>query len=152
MMNPVDKRTASDYTRTMNYANEKKTMIDVSHRLYEKCWVANHDGNATICLNENRFLATPTAMSKGDLRDEDLIIANERGEVVDGSRKGFSELSIHLFIYQNRSNVRAVLHSHAPHAMAISILQRELDLTSFPEAVVSLGERIPLHTYLEPSQ
>ena len=42
-------------------------VVDYSQRLHQRGWVANHDGNISVRLEENRFLITPTAVSKGDV-------------------------------------------------------------------------------------
>ena len=51
----------------------RKQLIAISHALHRMGWVANHDGNATARLAAGRFLATPTATSKADVEDRNLI-------------------------------------------------------------------------------
>ena len=79
-------------------------LVRVARCLHSRAWVANHDGNATVRLESGRFLATPTAVSKGDVVSEWLIEVDGTGSVVAGTRKGFSELKLHLTAYKARES------------------------------------------------
>ena len=118
-------------------------VVAVSRRLHENGWVANHDGNVSVRLNGSRLLITPTAYSKRDVDDASLIIVDMSGKVLEGKKKPFSELELHLAIYRARPEVDAVLHAHPPHATAAGLVGLELSPIAMPEIVVSLGERIP---------
>lgn len=119
-------------------------LVEVCHRLYAKGWVANHDGNVSIRLCQKRILTTPTAVSKGDIRPEMLIVVDREGKKLEGTRKPFSELALHLKIYRERPDARAVVHAHPPTACGFAVAGIELETVCMPEAVVSLGPRIPL--------
>lgn len=118
-------------------------VVSVSRRLHENGWVANHDGNLSVRLNGNRLLITPTAYSKRDVDDASLIVVDMSGKVLEGRRKPFSELELHLAIYRARPEVDAVLHAHPPYATACGLVGVELSPIAMPEIVVSLGARIP---------
>lgn len=119
-------------------------IVAVCQRIYEKGWVANHDGNASIRVSEARIIATPTAVSKGDVKPEWLIVVDPTGKKLEGTRRGFSEFSLHLKAYGLRPDVKAVLHAHPPTACGFAVAGLEIDPTCMPEAVVSIGDRIPL--------
>lgn len=125
-------------------------LVRVSHRLHDNGWVANHDGNVTARLPDGRILATPTAVSKGDVQRDWLIVVDEQGKKLSGRRQSFSEMALHLYVYRQRPDVRAVVHSHAPHATALAVAGIEIQSTMLPEPVVSLGDRIPLVPYAAP--
>jgi len=118
-------------------------VVAVSRRLHDNGWVANHDGNVSVRLNGNRLLITPTAYSKRDVDDASLIIVDLNGKLLEGRKKPFSELELHLAIYRARPEVDAVLHAHPPYATAAGLAGVELSPIAMPEIVVSLGARIP---------
>src|SRR6185503_13598472 len=93
-------------------------LVAVSRRLHANGWVANHDGNVSVKLTGNRLLITPTAISKADTDESNLLIVDLQGKVLEGRRKPFSELELHLAIYRARPEANAVLHAHPPHATA----------------------------------
>ena len=118
-------------------------LVATSRRLHAMGWVANHDGNVSVRLTGQRLLITPTAYSKLDVDDASLIIVDLDGKVLEGRKKPFSELELHLAAYRARPEVEVVLHAHPPHATAFGLTGVELAPLAMPELVVSLGDRIP---------
>ncbi len=121
----------------------RSQLVELSHRLHQMGWVANHDGNASVRLNGNRLLITSTGVSKREIDDASLLIVDLDGKVLEGRRKPFSELELHLAVYRARPEVDAVVHAHPPHATAFGLCGCELTPIAMPEVVVSLGNRIP---------
>lgn len=122
----------------------RRELIRVSHTVHARGWVANHDGNLTAQLAPGRFLATPTAVSKGDVSGEMLIVVDGAGQVLQGTRKSFSELKLHLTAYRSRADVRAVLHAHPPTATGFAVAGIPLRGPFMAEPIVSLGSEVPL--------
>jgi L-fuculose-phosphate aldolase len=113
--------------------------------------VANHDGNITARLDKNHVLATPTAFAKNEIQEDDLVVVDLwKGDVVRGKNKVFSEISLHLEYYRVRSDVGAVVHAHPPCSSGFSIAGIEVETRLTPEAIVSLGDRIPLAPLVKP--
>ena len=46
------------------YEDIKDKMVEVCRKMWQKGWVAANDGNVTVKVGENRFLATRTGISK----------------------------------------------------------------------------------------
>jgi L-fuculose-phosphate aldolase len=128
----------------------EEQIVDFSHRLHQRGWVANHDGNLTVRLAEGRFLATPTSVSKADVDRQNLIVVDGDGLVVSGGGKPFSELALHLYIFRQRPDVMAIIHAHPTTATGFSVAGIELRTAMMPEPVVSLGAKIPLVPYAAP--
>ena len=128
----------------------REQLISVSHALHRNGWVANHDGNVTVRAGDDRYLATPTSVSKGDVCDEMLIVVNNDGKVVQGTYRPFSEFVLHRAAYETRVDVNAVVHAHPPTATAFSVAGRGLDRPILAEAVVSIGPRVPLVPFALP--
>lgn len=118
-------------------------LVATSRRIHAMGWVANHDGNISVRLTGGRLLITPTATSKADVDDASLIIVNLEGKVLEGRKKPFSELDLHLAAYRARPEVEVVLHAHPPSASAFGLVGLELSPIAMPEIVVSLGNHIP---------
>lgn len=128
----------------------KKELVATSRRLHTMGWVANHDGNVSVRLTGDRLLITPTAVSKLDVDEAMLLVVDLDGKVLEGRRKPFSELELHLAAYRARPEVECVLHAHPPHATAFGLVGVELGPVAMPELVVSLGDRIPTVPRLMP--
>ena len=118
--------------------------------LHQRGWVANHDGNITARLAPDTLIATPTAFSKAEIKQQHLITIDLDGNKLTGQEKGFSELNLHTYVYRQREDVGAVLHSHSPHATALAVMGLTVEPRILPESVVSLGSSIPLIPYAAP--
>jgi L-fuculose-phosphate aldolase len=121
----------------------RSELVATSRRLHQLGWVANHDGNISLRLTGKRLLITPTAYSKLDVDDASLIIVDYDGKVLEGRKKPFSELELHLAAYRARPEVEVVIHAHPPCATAFGLVGLELAPVAMPEIVVSLGDKIP---------
>jgi len=106
--------------------------------------VANHDGNVTARLGPGRFLSTPTATSKGAVTPEMLIVVDSMGEVIQGTRKAFSELKFHLAAYRLRPDIACCIHAHPPTATGFAVARRSFGPAFMAEPVVSIGREVPL--------
>lgn len=118
-------------------------VVEISRRLHQNGWVANHDGNLSVRLTGGRLLITPTAVSKREVDDSMLLIVDQAGKVLEGRRKPFGELELHLAVYRARPEAEAVLHAHPPYATAVGLVGQALSPIALPELVVSLGAEVP---------
>jgi L-fuculose-phosphate aldolase len=71
------------------------------------------------------------------------------GKQVSGKRKRTSEILLHLTIYKEKEDVKAVIHSHPPHATAFAVAGVELPTCIHPEAEVFLGP-VKMAKYVTP--
>jgi L-fuculose-phosphate aldolase len=129
----------------------REELISTAHTVHARGWVANHDGNITVRRGPDRFLATPTAVSKAAVDHANLIEVDAHGKRVSGTAKPFSELSLHFPVYERREDVHAVIHAHPPYATAIACSGANLIERPFiAEVVVSLGDWIPTVPFAPP--
>jgi L-fuculose-phosphate aldolase len=124
----------------------KEDLVRVCRLVYEKGWVAANDGNVSIRLADERILCTPTAVSKGMVTADDLIVCDMRGKKMSGERACTSEIAMHTTIYSLRPDVRAVVHAHPPVATGFAAAGRALDKALLPEVIIQLGA-VPLAAY-----
>lgn len=131
----------------------KKEMCDVGNRIWMKGFCAGNEGNHSVRISDDRVLCTPTGISKGFLTPEDICVVDMDGTQVEHNAKGrkrTSEVKVHLAIYRHREDIKAVVHSHPPHATAFAIANIPLPAGIHPEAEVFLGT-VPLAPYALPS-
>lgn len=121
-------------------------IVRVCRLIYDKGWVAANDGNVSIRLDEDRILCTPTGISKGMVKVDDLIICDFAGNKVNGDRERTSEIAMHCTIYSLRPDIRSVVHAHPPVATGFATAGRALDKALLPEVIIQLGA-VPLAAY-----
>lgn len=121
-------------------------VIKIGRLMYEKGWVAANDGNITVRMDQDRLLATPTAVSKGLMEPDDLIICDMQGNKIQGRRERTSEIAMHLKVYELRPDVRSVVHAHPVASTGYAAAGKPLNLALLPEVIISLG-CVPLAGY-----
>lgn len=114
-------------------------MCEVGRRMDARQFVAAHEGNLSIRLADGNILCTPTMQSKGRLKATQLCIVDMHLNLVSGSQPT-SEIRLHLEIYRQRSDVSAVVHSHAPHATAFALANEPFPCGVLAEPELFLGE------------
>jgi L-fuculose-phosphate aldolase len=135
----------------MNERALREACAETARALHARGWVANHDGNVTCRLDGGRLLATATGVSKRIVAAPALLVLGADGKRISGEGKPFSEIGLHLAVYQNRPEVRAVVHAHPPAATGIACAGgRQLERPFLAEAVVSLGPSIPTVPFAPP--
>jgi len=124
----------------------KKDIIEVGKRIYNRGYVASNDGNISARIDSGRILITPTGVSKGFMKPEDLIIVDLSGKKITGKKKQSSESNMHLKIYKDRPDVMSVCHAHPPYSTAFAVAGIALNKMVLPEVIISIGT-IPIVEY-----
>src|SRR5271170_2626157 len=124
----------------MNEWKYREQMCEIGRRIYNKGFAAANDGNISLRLSEDRVLCSPTRVSKGFMKPDDLCIVDLDGKQVSGKRKRSSEILLHLTIMKARPDVKSVVHCHPPHATAFAVAREPIPKCVLPEIEVFLGE------------
>ena len=133
----------------MEESAARKVICEVGKLLYERSYVVSSDGNVSVRLDEDRVLATPTMTCKGRMTEESLAVTDMEGKPLTDKRAS-SELAMHLLIYKERPDVRAVCHAHPPHGTAFAVAGLAIDKPILSEVILTLG-CVPLTDYGTPS-
>src|SRR5437867_1681929 len=80
----------------------KEQMCEIGRRIYAKGFAAANDGNITVRLNNREILCTPTMVSKGFLKPDDICKVDYQGKQLAGKKKRTSEVFLHLAVYRER--------------------------------------------------
>ncbi|HJY85646.1 MAG TPA: class II aldolase/adducin family protein [Candidatus Acidoferrales bacterium] len=127
----------------------RRDVCTVGRWIHQRGFVASTDGNISIRLDPRRILTSPTAISKGMMEPDDLVITDLEGHKLSGRRNPSSELGMHLLVYRRRPDVNAVCHAHPPVATGYAAAGLPLNKALVSEMVLSLG-CIPVARYGTP--
>lgn len=95
-------------------------------------------------------VVTPTGVPYDELGPGDRVVTDLGGNRVGGTRLPTSELPMHLAVYRATA-ARAVVHTHAVHATAVSALVDELPAVHYMTAALGGPVRVaPYATYGTP--
>src|SRR6266403_197494 len=133
----------------MNEQSAKRDLIKICHLMYERSYVVSSDGNVSVLLEDGRVLATPTMTCKGRMTEDSIAITDLEGRSLN-DRRASSELAMHLLIYRERPDVKAVCHAHPPHGTAFAVAGLPIDQPILSEVILTLG-CVPLAEYGTPS-
>ena len=106
----------------------KEDIIEFSKKLNTTNLSPLRSGNLSVKAKENNvdgFYITPSGKKYDDLKPEDIVFLS-LGEKKDflrwfnSGKKPSSEWRFHQDIYTNKSEAKAIVHAHSPHATAVS--------------------------------
>ncbi|RJP31526.1 MAG: class II aldolase/adducin family protein [Actinobacteria bacterium] len=133
--------------------DEEKTLreliCDIGKRVWQRGMASANSGNISARLDADTVLITPTLVSKGFMRPEQLLVVTLEGEVLRGEGYPTTETPMHLRLYRARDDIGGVVHAHPPLATSFAVAGKALDLHLIPEAVIFLGE-VPLVPFQPP--
>ncbi|MBD0326487.1 MAG: class II aldolase/adducin family protein, partial [Pyrinomonadaceae bacterium] len=133
----------------MNEETARRLIVRVGQLMYERSYVVSSDGNVSVRLDDGRIVATPTMTCKGRMTEDSLAVTDMEGKPLN-DRKASSELAMHLLVYSERADVRAVCHAHPPHGTAFAVAGLAIDQPILSEVILTLG-CVPLADYGTPS-
>ena len=133
----------------LNLSQIKEEICDIGRRLYNRGFAAANDGNISYRFEEDRVVCTPTGISKGFMKPEDLCIVDMNANQISGFRAMTSEIRQHITIMKHRSDVKSVVHCHPPHATAFGMAREAIPQCLMPEAEINLGN-VPIAKYTIP--
>jgi L-fuculose-phosphate aldolase len=127
----------------------KEQICDVGRRLWQRAYVDGNGGNLSIRLTEDVVLCTPTLVSKGFMKPEDLCLVDLEGNQLAGIKNRTSEILMHLSIMKAQPKARAVSHAHPPYATGFAVAGVQPPTCMIPEIEVFIG-RVPIAPYETP--
>ena len=131
------------------YDSISNEICRVGERMWRQGFCAGSDGNISARLDDELIVITPSGVSKGAMRPGTMCVLRvEDGSLVHGPSPS-SERAVHLATYQQRHDVEAVIHSHAPKSTAWACTGQPLPDAIHPEAELLLG-CIPVVPYVTP--
>src|SRR4051794_36935699 len=76
----------------------KEEICAVGRKLWQRQYVDGNGGNISYRIGPNEVICTPTLLSKGDLRPQDMCMVDLEGKQLCGGRPRTSEILMHLEI------------------------------------------------------
>ena len=129
----------------------REAMVRFGQSLFLRGYGCGSSGNLSVRL-EDGILVTPTNSCLGMLEPERIAKLDPEGRHLAGDKPS-KEAFLHLAIYDERPEDRAVVHLHATHSVALSCLEGLDPADLLPPItayyVMRIG-RLPLVPYFRP--
>jgi len=130
----------------MNVHKIKQEICEIGDRLYKKGFAAANDGNISYRVSDSEVICTPTGISKGFMKPDDMCVVDMDGKQIGGRRTATSEIKLHLAIMKERPEIKSIVHCHPPHATAFGIAREPIPQCVLPEVEIFLGD-VPIAKY-----
>ncbi|GAA5628841.1 3-oxo-tetronate 4-phosphate decarboxylase [Brucella sp. NBRC 12953] len=103
-------------------AQLRETICVLAKSMYDRGLTAGSSGNISARLSDGRLLVTPTGSCFGRLDPQRLSLFDPAGHLLDGDPPT-KEMPLHTAFYETRgARAQAVVHLHACHSVALSLL------------------------------
>ena len=105
----------------------KSEVLQGGQALVAKGLVAGTWGNISVRIPETKWIAvTPSGKGYHEITVDDIVIVDAVGTVVEGQFKPSSELPLHLAVYQARTDIQAIVHTHSVFASACAVAHKNI--------------------------
>ncbi|MEV7792263.1 class II aldolase/adducin family protein [Streptomyces sp. NPDC087512] len=116
-------------------------LVATARRTVSDGLVVGTSGNVSVRVGDT-VLVTPSAVPYDRLTPSDVTGVGLDGRQVLGTLVPTSELPMHLAVYRADPDARAVVHTHAVHATALSLLLTELPPVHYMTAALGGPVRV----------
>ena len=122
-----------------DFTHPAELLVQAMDRIYQYRMTTTSGGNLSIKDDDGSIWITPARVDKGALRAEDIVHVMADG-TIEGRHKPSSEFPFHQQIYQQRPDLRAIVHAHPVALVAFSISGLTPDTRLFTKAHGLCGE------------
>jgi L-fuculose-phosphate aldolase len=124
--------------------DEREQVCHWARRTAADGLVVGRSGNLSV-RSGDLLAVTPTGVDYDRLRPEDVPVVGLDGTPVEGDLLPTSELPMHLAAYNADRTRAAVVHTHAVHATAVSLLVDEVPAVHY--VLATLGDSVRVAPY-----
>lgn len=120
----------------------RKEIVEYGKKLVTSNLTKGTGGNLSVFDREKGYMAiTPSGIDFFEIKEEDIVILDLDGNIVEGDRTPSSEWEMHLLQYKERTDLDAVIHAHTTYATVLACLRQELPATHYMIAVAGKNVR-----------
>ena len=131
----------------MDYRAE---LVAAGKRMLHKGLTVETWGNLSLRDPESGLVyLTPSAMPYDAITEEDVVVMDLNGKIVEGRRKPTVESGLHLSVYRVRPGVNAVIHTHPIYSLVFAVQHRDIPPV-IDEAAQALGGAVRCAKYALP--
>jgi len=132
----------------MDLNEARQGLKSAGRRLLEHDLTWGNDGNLSVRLNHDRYLITASGTRLGELGDDDFVECSFNGPL-SGSGKPSKETPMHRAVYEQRPEIRAVLHASPFYSTLVACTDMPIPADLFVEDMYYI-ERVARVAYFHP--
>lgn len=106
----------------LDFIKVKNEYLTAAERTYVSGIQTGTGGNLSARLPEsNRMLVKPSGFTYGSLSEENLIVVDFEGNLIEGNYKPTRESVLHGNIYKKYPSIGGIVHTHSPYSIMCSL-------------------------------
>jgi|TARA_Y100001970_G_scaffold276667_1_gene379703 L-fuculose-phosphate aldolase len=129
--------------------NLQKEVIEFAKKLNSTNLSPLRSGNISVRTTQNGkdgFYITPSGIKYQTLKEGDIVFVSSNGEYNKEGLQPSSEWKFHKDIYLKKSEAKAIVHAHSPHATAVSAHNKDIPAFHYMIALAG-GDNIKCAKY-----
>jgi L-ribulose-5-phosphate 4-epimerase len=79
-------------------------------------------GNVSVRVDD-KILVTPSGMMYEIMVEDDIVVMDIEGKVIEGTRRVSVDTQALLYIFKHRPDINAIIHTHQPYATAVGLVE-----------------------------
>lgn len=128
----------------------KEEVCTQNHELPKAGLVVGSGGNVSARDPETGFIVIkPSGVKFAKLTPETMVVVDPDGTVVEGALQPSVDTGVHRYIYQHRSDVFGIAHTHSPYATSFAARGERIPAVLTP-ITHFLGRDVPCARYAAP--
>ena len=100
--------------------SELRENLILANKILDKTGLTVPFGHVSVRVPGSDRLLISRAIAPGLVKDEDLLLVDFDGKVLDGKGKWHGETWIHICIYQSRPDVNGIVHTHSLYVTSLA--------------------------------
>ena len=104
----------------------KQSVLDAARQMLRSGLVEGTSGNLSARLSAEHVVMTPSSLDYEVMTQDDLVVVDMDGNVVEGERPPTTEKALHLACLRAHDDIGAVIHSHALYASMFAVTRQPI--------------------------
>ncbi len=129
----------------------RQQVVEFGCKMYDEKLVRDGQGNISVLDEESDYVViTPSAIPYNSRKPEDICVIDRNRRLIEGNFPVTTEIALHTVFYQQRQDIRAVVHSHPLYSTAMGVIGESEMPVVLNEAAFHLGASLPVASYGRP--
>jgi len=130
---------------TISHHETRRIICDYGRSLLDDDLTTGTGGNLSVRLDDNHVAISPSGVPYAEIEPSDVPVVSTDGTVIEGETEPSTELPMHLAVYERRSDIGGVVHTHSPYATTFASLSEAIPASHYLLAFT--GSEVPVAEY-----
>ena len=145
----ISKKNKSSAAESNNIIKAREGIVAMGIKMIDKKMMAGSWGNISVRIDKDLYAITPSGHNYESLTVDDIVIVNKDGDKVSGNLIPSTETALHIAIYKEYPQAKAVIHTHSIYASALAAMRKDLP-PIIEDAVEIVGSTVRCAKYALP--